>query len=66
MGNETDLRISAEKIKGSLNGDVFIEVVGLDMEDDAEATFHKSVQKATQILGGNLDAFVNCYSYEGR
>ncbi|XP_051141215.1 uncharacterized protein LOC127258423 [Andrographis paniculata] len=65
VGNEGQLRIAADKIRSSLDGDVFIEVVGLDMEDEREAVFHEAVEKTRRILG-SLDAFVNCYSYEGK
>lgn len=41
-----------------------VEVVGVDMEDEREATFDEAVNKACRILG-NLDAFVHCYTYEG-
>ncbi|KAK4392859.1 putative WRKY transcription factor 75 [Sesamum angolense] len=65
MGNEDQLRSAADKIKGSLNGAVAIEVVGLDMEEEREVVFDEAVEKARRILG-SLDAFVNCYSYEGK
>ncbi|KAL0450812.1 UNVERIFIED_CONTAM: 3-oxoacyl-[acyl-carrier-protein] reductase FabG [Sesamum latifolium] len=65
MGNEEQLRSAADKIKGSLNGAVAIEVVGLDMEEEREVVFDEAVEKARRILG-SLDAFVNCYSYEGK
>lgn len=65
MGNEGQLRSAAEKIRGSLDGVVFVEVVGLDMEDEREGAFDEAVEKATRLLGG-VDALVNCYSYEGQ
>lgn len=65
MGNEEQLRAAAQKIKGSLNGVVPMEVVGLDMEDEREGAFDEAVEKARRLLGG-LDALVNCYSYEGQ
>ncbi|KAK7255657.1 hypothetical protein RIF29_29072 [Crotalaria pallida] len=68
MGDEATLRTIAHKIKGSLSvdgADPFIEVVGLDMENERESAFHDSVDKACQILG-KLDAFVNSFTYEGR
>lgn len=65
MGNEGQLRSAAENIKGSLNGVVFVEVVGLDMEDEREGAFDEAVEKARRLLG-RLDALVNCYSYEGK
>lgn len=65
MGNESCLRRVAEKISGSVNGAVPVEVVGVDMEDEREGAFGEAVDKACRILG-NLDAFVNCFMYEGR
>ncbi|XP_052198018.1 uncharacterized protein LOC127804941 isoform X2 [Diospyros lotus] len=65
MGKEQRLRIAAEKINSSLNGVAVVEVVGLDMEEEREAVFDEAVDKAWQILG-NLDSFVDCYSYEGK
>ncbi|KAF1865889.1 hypothetical protein Lal_00033347 [Lupinus albus] len=70
MGDEATLRTIALKIKGTLKGvapsdPVVVEVVGLDMEDQRESVFHDSVDKACQILG-KLDAFVNCFTYEGK
>lgn len=65
LGNEGQLRAATEKIRGSLNGVVFMEVVGLDMEDEREGAFDEAVEKARRLLGG-LDALVNCYSYEGQ
>ncbi|PIN19417.1 Reductase [Handroanthus impetiginosus] len=65
MGNEGQLRTAADKIKESLSCVVLIEVVGLDMEEEREAAFVQAVEKARKIVG-SLDAFVNCYSYEGK
>ncbi|KAL3813909.1 hypothetical protein ACJIZ3_015177 [Penstemon smallii] len=62
MGNEDQLRSAAEKIRGSLNG---VVTVGLDMEEERESAFDEAVEKAKRILG-TFDAFVNCYSYEGK
>ncbi|KAK4786148.1 hypothetical protein SAY86_002837 [Trapa natans] len=42
-----------------------VEVVGLDMEEEREAAFEEAVDKACNLLG-NLDAFVNYYTYEGK
>lgn len=64
LGDESSLKKTAEKIKGSLDGAVKVEVVGLDMEDENELTFDLAVDQASKILGG-LDSFVSCYSYEG-
>lgn len=65
MGNEGQLRSVSERIVDSIKGTGFIEVVGLDMEDDSEPVFEAAVEKASNILG-RLDAFVNCYAYEGK
>ncbi|CAI9111597.1 OLC1v1011855C1 [Oldenlandia corymbosa var. corymbosa] len=66
MGNESQLRAAVDDMKRS-EKDVgfFPEVVGLDMEDDRAPVFDEAVIKATVILG-KLDAFVHCYSYEGK
>ncbi|KAL3526277.1 hypothetical protein ACH5RR_010933 [Cinchona calisaya] len=63
MGDESQLKDAADKIKYSLNG--LVTVVGVDMEDDRGAVFSEAVDKASSILG-NLDALVHCYSYEGK
>lgn len=41
-----------------------VEVIGLDMEEERESTFCEAVDKACNILG-YIDAFVNCYTYQG-
>lgn len=64
MGDETCLRSIADQIMGSLKGVAPVEVIGLDMEQEREAVFHDAVYKACNNLG-HLDAFVNCYAYEG-
>ncbi|KAJ4822156.1 hypothetical protein Tsubulata_020757 [Turnera subulata] len=65
MGEESCVRSVADKINGSVEGAASVEVVGLDMEDERQAAFDEAVDKACLILG-NLDAFVNCYFYEGK
>lgn len=64
MGNESTLQNVVNKIKSSVEGADKVEVVGLDMEEEKEGVFEEAVEKACKILG-NLDAFVNCYAYEG-
>ncbi|KAJ6734599.1 F28J7.36 PROTEIN [Salix purpurea] len=64
MGNEEGLRSIGEKITGAIKGAFPVEVVGMDMEEEREASFDEAVDKACRILG-NLDAFVHCYTYEG-
>ena len=41
-----------------------VEVVGLDMGEERQGAFDQAVDKAWKVLG-HLDAFVNCYAYEG-
>ncbi|XP_021713645.1 uncharacterized protein LOC110681825 [Chenopodium quinoa] len=65
MGDEGCLRNIGDRIADSIKDKNAIEVVGLDMEDDREAVFHGAVEKACNFLG-KLDAFVNCYAYEGK
>ncbi|XP_050383944.1 uncharacterized protein LOC126800600 [Argentina anserina] len=64
MGKESSLKSVAEKVRGSLEGVVSVEVIGVDMEEEREGVFHEAVDKACEILG-NLDAFVHCCAYEG-
>ncbi|GAB2283898.1 hypothetical protein Dimus_018382 [Dionaea muscipula] len=65
IGDEHDLRIVADEIARSITGVDPVEVIGLDMEVDKEEVFAAAVDKAASILG-NIDAFVNCYIYEGK
>ncbi|RZC60176.1 hypothetical protein C5167_021942 [Papaver somniferum] len=67
MGNEKCVQTMVEKINGSLKEGMQtqIGVVGLDMEQGKEEDFENGVEKACKIWG-NLDALVNCYSYEGK
>ncbi|XP_010550219.1 PREDICTED: carbonyl reductase [NADPH] 2 [Tarenaya hassleriana] len=65
MGNEGCLRKIGEKIMGSIEGVLPVEVIGIDMEADNEEAFDEAVEKAFQRLG-YVDAFVNCYAYEGK
>ncbi|KAG0456125.1 hypothetical protein HPP92_023913 [Vanilla planifolia] len=65
LGDEDKLRLMVREIATSWNGASGIEIVGLDMEGGREAIFEEAVGKAWRLLGA-LDAFVNCYVYEGR
>ncbi|KAF9663542.1 hypothetical protein SADUNF_Sadunf17G0062200 [Salix dunnii] len=65
MGNEEGLRSIGEKITGAIEGALPVEAVEMDMEEEREASFDEAVDKACRILG-NLDAFVHCYTYEGK
>lgn len=65
MGNAIRLQSIAQKITDSVTDFVSVHVVELDLENDNESAFHHAVDKACKILG-KLDAFVNCYSYEGK
>ncbi|KAI9120616.1 hypothetical protein K1719_007649 [Acacia pycnantha] len=64
VGDETCLRSIADQIMGSLEGVAPVEVIGLDVEQESEAVFRDAVHKACGTLG-YLDAFVNCFAYEG-
>ncbi|CAM8982909.1 unnamed protein product [Rhodiola kirilowii] len=65
MGKEPTLKKAAEEIMGLVKGAERIEVVGVDMEAETQAGFDAVVGKACGILG-NMDAFVNCYTYGGK
>ena len=65
MGDDNCLRSMVGEIISSLKGINYIEVVGLNMEEDKEAAFDGAVDMAWKLLG-TVDAFVNCYVYEGR
>lgn len=54
----------ADWITGDVKG-VWVETVGLNMEDESEAVFDEAVEKTWSVLG-KVDAFVNCYNYEGK
>lgn len=64
VGDEARLHGMAREIAESVGEGVPIHVVGLDMSRDEEAVFDLAVDNACALLG-SLDAFVNCYSYEG-
>nr|XP_010926845.1 uncharacterized protein LOC105049008 isoform X1 [Elaeis guineensis] len=65
MGDENRLREMVGEIVSLLKGTNQLEVVGLNMEEDKEATFDEAVDTAWTLLG-RVDGFVNCYSYEGK
>ncbi|CAD6207657.1 unnamed protein product [Miscanthus lutarioriparius] len=65
LGDEGTLAATAEEARrcgGSGGGGV--ELVGLDLEACGEAAADAAVDRAWRCFAG-LDAFVNCYSYEG-
>lgn len=64
MGNEGHLQSVSDRVADSVKGVGAVEVVGLDMEDDREVVFDAAVERACNILG-RVDAFINCYTYEG-
>ncbi|KAJ3709153.1 hypothetical protein LUZ61_012858 [Rhynchospora tenuis] len=64
VGDERSLRGLAGEVLNSLDGSKQIHVVNLNFEEEKESTFDSAVDQAWSIYGG-LDAFVNCYSYEG-
>uniref|UniRef100_UPI001CB966A2 3-oxoacyl-[acyl-carrier-protein] reductase FabG isoform X2 n=1 Tax=Erigeron canadensis TaxID=72917 RepID=UPI001CB966A2 len=63
-GDEKVVKSVADWIKNELK-DVKIEIVGLDMEEEREVVFDEAVEKSWNLLG-QVDAFVNCYAYEGK
>lgn len=65
MGDEASLRSTVDHIRVSIEGAFPVELIGADMEADSEEAFHVAVQKAWNRLG-SLDAFVNCYTYQGK
>ncbi|GAB4834261.1 hypothetical protein Ancab_032527 [Ancistrocladus abbreviatus] len=65
MGNESCLRRFSEKIAESFKDINAIEVIGMNMEENKEAVFTAAVEKACEVLG-NVDAFLHCYTYEGK
>jgi hypothetical protein len=65
MGDERSLRGIIGEVLNSLNGSKQIQAVSLNFEEEKESTFDSAVEKAWNIYGG-LDAFVNCYTYEGK
>lgn len=67
MGNKSCLRNVKERIMSSCSGESVMppEVVDLDMEEEKEGIFDEAVDQAWKILG-NFDAFVHCYTYEGK
>lgn len=65
MGEESCLQSMAAMIMGSLNGVSPIKVIGLNMNEEKESDFDRAVDMACKCLG-TVDAFVNCYLYEGK
>lgn len=65
MGDENRLQKMVGDIASSLHGSCSLHVVGLNMEEDRESVFDEAVGLAWKLLG-TLDAFVNCYAYEGK
>ncbi|XP_011624965.1 uncharacterized protein LOC18438073 [Amborella trichopoda] len=65
MGDENRLREVAGKIANSVMDGGRVEVIQLDMNEERERVFDEAVDKAWKCHG-KLDAFVNCYTYEGK
>ncbi|CAN6464746.1 unnamed protein product [Victoria cruziana] len=65
MGDQGVLSQMATAIAHDLKQTGAIQVVHLDMEDGREEVFDGAVGRAWDCFG-QLDAFVNCYSYEGK
>ncbi|XP_078169813.1 uncharacterized protein LOC144564151 [Carex rostrata] len=64
MGDERSLTGLAGEVLSSLDKSKQIQVVNLNFEEEKESAFDSAVGLAWSIYGG-LDAFVNCYTYEG-
>ncbi|KAJ4749008.1 NAD(P)-binding Rossmann-fold superfamily protein [Rhynchospora pubera] len=65
VGDERSLRGLAAQLFNSLDGTTKqIRVVNLNFQEENESKFDSAVEQAWSIFGG-LDAFVNCYTYEG-
>ncbi|KAJ9540337.1 hypothetical protein OSB04_026843 [Centaurea solstitialis] len=64
VGDEKVLKGISDWITGDLKG-VAVEIVGLDMEEEREEVFDAAVEKTWSLLG-KVDAYVNCYTYEGK
>ncbi|KAJ4798029.1 NAD(P)-binding Rossmann-fold superfamily protein [Rhynchospora pubera] len=65
VGDERSLRGLAAQLFSSLDGTTKqIQVVNLNFQEENESKFDSAVEQAWSIFGG-LDAFVNCYAYEG-
>lgn len=65
MGDEDVLQSMVGEITSSLKGIDPFEVIGLNMEEENEVAFDAAVSKAWKSLG-ELDAFINCYTFEGK
>ncbi|KAG2544493.1 hypothetical protein PVAP13_9KG014800 [Panicum virgatum] len=63
VGDEGALAATAEEVRRCVGGGV--AVVGLDFEACDEAAVDAVVGRAWRCFAG-LDAFVNCYTYEGK
>lgn len=64
MGDEDVLWSMVAEITSSLKGTDQFKVIGLNIEEESEAAFDAAVGKAWKSLGA-LDAFINCYIFEG-
>lgn len=65
IGKESCLKSVKERIMSSEKAVMPVVLVDLDMEEEREGVFDAAVDQAWKILG-NFDAFVNCYTYEGK
>ncbi|KFK37653.1 hypothetical protein AALP_AA3G011000 [Arabis alpina] len=65
MGDKASLRGIADHIRDSIDGSFPVEVIALDMEADSQEPFDVAVHKAWTCLGF-FDAFLNCYTYQGK
>ncbi|CAN8303256.1 unnamed protein product [Cochlearia groenlandica] len=67
MGNVescSSLKSIVDYIRFSIEGSFPVDLVDIDMESDSEEAFFAAVEKASTLLG-NIDAFINCYTYQG-
>ncbi|CAH8385702.1 unnamed protein product [Eruca vesicaria subsp. sativa] len=65
MGDEASLSSIVEYIRVSVDDAFPVDLIGLNMEADSQDAFLVAVQKAWTRLG-YIDAFLNCYTYEGK
>ena len=64
LGDEGALAATEEEARRCGVGGGCVEFVGLDFKACGEAAADAAVDRAWRCFAG-LDAFVNCYSYEG-
>jgi NAD(P)-dependent dehydrogenase (short-subunit alcohol dehydrogenase family) len=65
VGDEGSLAATAEEVRRRGGGGGGVAVAGLDFEACDGAAVGAAVDRAWRCFDG-LDAFVNCYSYQGK